>query len=77
MSTETKGAGGMDWPGLMRVGIGGLRLSPADFWRLTPAELALMVGDPVGVRPMDRCGFDRLRQAWPDDGRKHRDDGRE
>lgn len=57
---------GLDWPGLMRAGIGGLRLRPADFWRLTPAELALMLGDPTGLRPMGRTTLDDLRRKWPD-----------
>lgn len=65
---------GLDWPGLMRAGIGGLRLLPADFWRLTPAELALMLGDPAGARPMSRGTLDDLRKRWPD-GPKEGSDG--
>ena len=34
-----------DWPGLMRAGLIGLRLKPAEFWALTPAELRLMLGE--------------------------------
>ena len=30
---------GLDWPGLMRAGLGQLRLTPDAFWRLTPIEL--------------------------------------
>ena len=30
---------GIDWPGLLRVGLHQLRLEPAVFWRLTPMEL--------------------------------------
>lgn len=58
--------GGLDWPGLMRAGMAGLRLAPDVFWRLTPAELALMLGDPAAVKPMGRSQLDDLRAAWPD-----------
>ena len=57
---------GLDWPGLMRAGLGGLRLTPAVFWQLTPAELALMLGDPGGVRPLGRTQLDALLRQWPD-----------
>lgn len=65
---------GLHWPGLMRAGIGGLRLPPREFWALTPAELALMLGDPAGVRPMSRTALDDLRKRWPD-GRREGSDG--
>ncbi len=57
---------GLDWPGLMRAGMVGLGLRPDEFWRLTPAELALMLGERAGGRPMDRAGLADLRAAWPD-----------
>lgn len=61
----------LDWPGMLRVALtprsrGGLGLRPAEFWRLTPAELALMLGEPRGMRPLDRSGLDRLMGDWPD-----------
>jgi uncharacterized phage protein (TIGR02216 family) len=59
-------AGSLDWPGLMRAGLAGLRLRPEEFWRLTPAELALMLGDPAVARPMARGRLDELIRAWPD-----------
>ena len=34
----------IDWAGLMRVGLHGLRLEPGAFWRLTPVELRMMMG---------------------------------
>lgn len=58
--------GGLDWPGLMRAGIAGLGLRPWEFWRLTPAELALMLGDPAAVKPMGQSQLQSLRQKWPD-----------
>ncbi|MCY1127207.1 phage tail assembly chaperone [Frigidibacter sp. RF13] len=65
---------GLDWPGLMRAGMQGLRLRPEEFWRLTPAELALMLGDPGAVKPMGRSRLEALIAAWPD-GRKEDGDG--
>ena len=59
---------GFDWPALMRAGIQGLRLMPDAFWNLTPAELALMLGDPAQVAPMTRAGLDALVSAYPDTG---------
>lgn len=57
---------GLDWPGLMRAGLGRLGLAPAEFWSLTPAELALMLGDPQAVPPLDRARLAELSRAWPD-----------
>ncbi len=59
-------SGGLDWPGLLRAGLGGLRLTPEQFWRLAPVELALMLGDPAAVRPLGRAALDDLRKRWPD-----------
>lgn len=54
-----------DWPALMRAGIGGLRLRPAEFWALTPAELRLMLGEGAPV-PLRRARLDDLMARWPD-----------
>lgn len=57
---------GFDWPALMRAGLQGLRLTPDVFWRLTPAELAVMLGvDQVGP-VMDRGRLDALLEMYPD-----------
>lgn len=56
-----------DWPALMRAGVHGLGLKPAEFWALTPAELRLMLGEGKGARPMARDGFEALRRAFPDE----------
>ncbi|MBS0565259.1 MAG: phage tail assembly chaperone [Proteobacteria bacterium] len=50
----------------MRAGMAGLGLRPDEFWRLTPAELAVMLGEPVGQRPMGQAQLDDLRRQWPD-----------
>lgn len=57
---------GFDWPGLLRAGLSALQLHPDEFWRLTPAELVLMLGDPKAVPPLDRMRLEALSQAWPD-----------
>lgn len=57
---------GFDWPGLMRAGMAGLGLHPDQFWRLTPAELVVMLGDPAAVAPLARPALEALRRAWPD-----------
>lgn len=59
---------GLDWPGLMRAGLGRLGLHPAAFWALTPRELALMLGIAPGPAPMDRAGLEALLRRHPDRG---------
>jgi len=60
--------GGLDWQGLMRAGLHGLGLKPAEFWALTPAELWLMLGPEAGEMPMARSRLDELSDAYPDVG---------
>lgn len=57
---------GLDWPGLMRAGIRGLGLRPVEFWQLTPAELALMLGEAAGTAPLTRVRLQELAEQWPD-----------
>lgn len=57
---------GFDWSALMRAGMQGLRLTPEQFWRLTPAELRLMLGQGGAETPMNRAGLDALQAAYPD-----------
>jgi uncharacterized phage protein (TIGR02216 family) len=54
-----------DWAALMRAGIGGLRLKPAEFWALTPAELRLMLGEGAPA-PLRRARLMDLMAQWPD-----------
>jgi len=63
----------LDWPGLMRAGLQGLRLRPADFWALTPAELMLMLGADAPARPLDRAALETLARQFPDVTGDHRD----
>jgi uncharacterized phage protein (TIGR02216 family) len=55
-----------DWPALLRAGVQGLGLRPAEFWALTPVELRLMLGEGRGARPMARAGLEALLAAFPD-----------
>jgi uncharacterized phage protein (TIGR02216 family) len=57
----------VDWAALMRAGMGRLGLRPAEFWALTPAELAVMLGAGDGRAPMGRARLDALMAAYPDD----------
>lgn len=61
-----EGARGLDWPGLMRAGLRGLGLRPREFWDLTPAELALMLGIEFGAGAMTRGRLDDLMAEFPD-----------
>lgn len=54
-----------DWPGLMRAGLRGLGLEPQAFWRLTPAELRLMLGE-TAPPSMGRARLEELAAKWPD-----------
>ena len=66
---------GFAWPDLMRAGLVGLRLTPAQFWALTPAELQLMLGQGAGMPAMNRAGLDALLAAYPDKTQGERNDG--
>ncbi|MDO8983265.1 rcc01693 family protein [Cypionkella sp.] len=57
---------GMDWPGLMRAGMGALRLTPAQFWVLSPIELRIMLGAEAALPPLTRARLEELAAAYPD-----------
>jgi uncharacterized phage protein (TIGR02216 family) len=50
----------------MRAGMQGLRLTPDQFWHLTPAELRLMLGQAAGQGALGRDGLVALMAAYPD-----------
>ena len=55
------------WDEAMAFAFSVLRLSPAEFWALTPRELALAMRPFVQANAApDRAGFDRLFSAFPD-----------
>ncbi|MBL4541846.1 MAG: phage tail assembly chaperone [Rhodobacteraceae bacterium] len=57
---------GFDWPALIRAGVHGLGLRPAEFWALTPAELQMMLGAGGGPAPLTRAGLADLAARFPD-----------
>ena len=66
---------GIDWPGLMRAGLGQLGLHPDAFWRLTPVELRIMLGAEAMVPPLTRARLDELAAAFPDIRKDQADGG--
>ena len=55
------------WDEAMSFAFSVLRLSPAEFWALTPRELALAMHPFLKANAApDRAGFDRLFSAFPD-----------
>jgi uncharacterized phage protein (TIGR02216 family) len=66
----------LDWPGLMRAGIGHLGLTPNVFWQLSPVELRIMLGAEALTPPLTRARLGELAAAYPDLG-KGRDHGRD
>ena len=53
----------IDWPGLMRAGMGELRLVPAVFWALSPIELRIMLGADAALPPLTRARLEELAAA--------------
>ncbi len=64
----------IDWPGLLRVGLLDLRLTPEVFWRLTPIELKIMLGADRTSPSLTRARLDELAAAYPDARKAGRDD---
>jgi len=55
------------WREAIGFGLGVLRLSPDEFWRMTPRELAYAIEAATGRRaPLDRAGFEQLMKRYPD-----------
>ncbi|MEL6773338.1 MAG: rcc01693 family protein [Pseudomonadota bacterium] len=59
-----------DWDGLMRLGLGQLRLSPEVFWAMTPVELDRALEGaglaPIGGSAPGRGMLDALMARFPD-----------
>ena len=52
----------------MGFGLGVLRLSPDEFWHMTPRELAAAIEAVTGARaPLDRVGLSDLMKRYPDE----------
>lgn len=66
-------AGRIDWDGLMRLGLGALRLPPDQFWSMTPVELTRAL-EGAGLRSVPSLAIGRrmletLMEAHPDRAR--------
>ncbi|WP_299818578.1 rcc01693 family protein [uncultured Jannaschia sp.] len=55
-----------DWHTLMAAGMRGLNLRPTEFWALTPAELAFLLGQRQGTHVLNRDGLEALQRRFPD-----------
>lgn len=64
---------GFDWNGLLRLGLVQLKLHPAEFWALTPAEFLLMLGPAPVSGALTASGLEALAARFPDadDGESH------
>lgn len=63
-----------DWPAMMRTGMQGLGLRPAEFWGLTPAELHMLMGGlPAGEHGCGRQRLEELLAAFPDNAEMNED----
>ena len=67
MSGRGRSPGGLDWPGLLRAGLRGAGLRPAEFWALTPVELMVLLGREGGPAPLSRARLEELAAAYPDE----------
>ncbi len=67
-----------DWPAMLRAGLRGLGLRPAEFWGLTPVELMVMLGIEGGGRgALSREGLVELSRRFPDERANGMDDDRQ
>ncbi len=55
----------MNWPALMSLGLGHLRLTPDTFWSMTPREFQAALA-PRTANPMTRAALDTLAAQHPD-----------
>lgn len=56
------------WKQAIGFGLGVLRLSPEQFWRMTPRELACAIEAVRGDRaPISRAALSELMKRYPDE----------
>ncbi len=56
----------VDWNGLMRLGIGRLRLAPETFWAMSPREFAAALDGAGVAAPVGRAQLGQLMAKFPD-----------
>lgn len=55
------------WKQAIGFALGVLRISPEQFWRMTPRELALAIEAVSGrAAPLDRASLNDLMMRYPD-----------
>jgi uncharacterized phage protein (TIGR02216 family) len=60
------------WRQAIGFGLGVLRLSPEQFWHMTPRELAFAIEGLSGrSAPLDRAGLAQLMKRFPDELHRH------
>lgn len=58
------------WKQAIGFGLGVLKLSPEQFWRMTPRELAYAIETATGrSAPLSRSGLADLMKRYPDERR--------
>ena len=67
--------GSVDWDALMRLGLGALRMSPDEFWSMTPREFRCALegaglASPAGAAP-GRDDLEALMRRFPDQPPAH------
>ncbi len=56
------------WERAIGIGLGVLRLSPQQFWAMTPRELGYAIEAATGrAPPLDRGALAQLMRRYPDD----------
>jgi uncharacterized phage protein (TIGR02216 family) len=61
------------WRQAIGFGLGVLRLSPDEFWRMTPRELAFAIEGRSGRgAPLDRASLAQLMKRFPDELHRQR-----
>ena len=56
------------WKQAIGFGLGVLRLSPEQFWRMTPRELSYAIEAVTGrTAPLDRNALAQLMKRYPDE----------
>ncbi len=63
------------WAAMHRAGLARLKLTPAQFWALTPHDLLVMLGLDQGPAAMTRDRLTTLMDAFPDTDRDSEDKG--
>lgn len=63
----------LPWQDLMRIGLGQLKLSPSQFWKMTPKELKCAIEGELKTfvgngqqDPLSKSNLEKLMKKFPD-----------